>query len=122
MAEDLVAETFHRLLQALARRQGPRYHVRAWLYRVLHNLVVDHYRRQAQLALPLLEELPAEGGPEEEAQRRFTQEHVRRALLRLTPDHTSGPPPNTQGLPGNTPGQPGNTPGQPGSTPGHGRP
>ena len=86
VAEDLVAETFHRLLQALARGQGPRRHIQAWLYRVLHNLVVDHYRRQDQPALPLQEELPADGGPEEEVQRRFTQEHVRQALLRLTPD------------------------------------
>jgi RNA polymerase sigma factor (sigma-70 family) len=41
VAEDLVGETFHRLLQALATGQGPRRHIQAWLYRVLHNLILD---------------------------------------------------------------------------------
>lgn len=84
VAEELVAETFHRLLQALAKGQGPERHVQAWLYRVLHNLVVDHYRRPAVIELSTAEELPAESGPEEEVQRRIARERVRRALRKLT--------------------------------------
>jgi len=84
VAEDLVAETFHRLLQALAHGRGPQRHLQAWLYRVLHNLVVDHYRRPAAATLALDEALPAESGPEEEIQRRLAQERVRRALRKLT--------------------------------------
>lgn len=84
VAEDLVAEAFHRLLHALAQGRGPQRHIQAWLYRVLHNLVVDHYRRPAASTLSLGDDVPAESGPEEETQRRIAQERVRRALRKLT--------------------------------------
>lgn len=84
VAEDLVSEAFQRLLRALATGRGPRHHIQAWLYRVLHNLVVDYYRRPARSDLPLAEELPAEGGPEQDVQRSAAQERVRRALRKLT--------------------------------------
>ena len=45
-AEDLAAEVFSRMLEQLAAGRGPEQHLRAWLYRVAHNLVVDHTRRQ----------------------------------------------------------------------------
>ena len=85
-AEDVVAETFHRLLQALYRGQGPQRHIQAWLYRVTHNLAVDHYRREPARAAPLAEELPAETEPDEEVLRRMAQERIRPALHRLTSD------------------------------------
>lgn len=47
-AQDLTAETFHRFLDALKRDAGPRDHLSGWLYRVAHNLVVDHYRAQPE--------------------------------------------------------------------------
>jgi len=40
-AQDLMAETFQRLLDALRRGAGPREHLSAWLYRVAHNLAVS---------------------------------------------------------------------------------
>ncbi len=86
VAEDVVAETFQRLIQALHRGQGPRRHIQAWLYRVTHNLAVDHYRRDPPSLVPLTEELAAAEKPDEEMLRRLAQERVRLALRRLTPD------------------------------------
>ena len=45
-AEDLAAEVFSRMLAQFAEGRGPEQHLRAWLYRVAHNLVIDHARRQ----------------------------------------------------------------------------
>ncbi len=44
-AEDLTAKVFHKLLESLHVGRGPCRHLRAWLFRVAHNLVVDESRR-----------------------------------------------------------------------------
>jgi len=46
LAEDLTGELFLRVLQAIQNEQAWRDSFTAWLYRIAHNLVVDHYRRQ----------------------------------------------------------------------------
>lgn len=45
-AEECVAETFSRFLQTLHRGKGPRDHIRAYLYRIAHNWIMDVYRKQ----------------------------------------------------------------------------
>jgi RNA polymerase sigma-70 factor (ECF subfamily) len=45
-AEDLAGEVFARLLTHLAEGRGPKRHLKAWLYRVAHNLVIDDSRRR----------------------------------------------------------------------------
>jgi len=45
-AEDIVSETFFRFLRALGAGGGPKDHLRAYLYRIAHNLAVDHHRRR----------------------------------------------------------------------------
>lgn len=45
-AEDLTGEVFARFLAHMADGRGPRWHLKAWLYRVAHNLVVDESRRR----------------------------------------------------------------------------
>jgi RNA polymerase sigma-70 factor (ECF subfamily) len=87
LAEDCVAETFSRFLQALQANRGPTDYLQAYLYRVAHNWVVDHYRREPPPADVLTEELrDHQAGPEEEAGRRLRQERLRTALKQLTPD------------------------------------
>ncbi len=61
LAEECVAETFSRLLNALARGDGPRQHLQAYLYRVAHNWITDYYRRGEAGALPLDGELRVSG-------------------------------------------------------------
>jgi RNA polymerase sigma-70 factor, ECF subfamily len=46
-AEDLVQVAFLRLFDQL-RRHVPIENLRSWLYRVVHNLAVDHLRRQGK--------------------------------------------------------------------------
>jgi RNA polymerase sigma-70 factor (ECF subfamily) len=45
-AEDLTGEVFCRMLEQLAQGRGPKRHLKAWLYRVAYNLIVDNSRRQ----------------------------------------------------------------------------
>jgi RNA polymerase sigma-70 factor (ECF subfamily) len=45
-AQDLSADVFRRLLQALRKGGGPTRNLSAWLYRVAHNLIVDELRRR----------------------------------------------------------------------------
>jgi RNA polymerase sigma-70 factor (ECF subfamily) len=87
-ARDLAADLFNRLLQALQNGRGPTAHLRAWLYRAAHNLVVDHYRRQQHRRhLPLSDSLPAAGtDPAAQAADRMQAARVRAALQQLTPD------------------------------------
>jgi len=88
LAEDCVSETFSRFLKALRAGQGPRDHLKAYLYRVAHNWITDCYRRQPPPPLDLDESMRASDHlqPEEQADQRFAQENVRLALRSLTPD------------------------------------
>ncbi|MCJ7550303.1 MAG: sigma-70 family RNA polymerase sigma factor [Anaerolineae bacterium] len=45
-AEDLAQEVFHRLVETNGRGGRPIRNVKAWLYRVARNLVIDEARRQ----------------------------------------------------------------------------
>jgi RNA polymerase sigma-70 factor (ECF subfamily) len=89
-AEDLTSEVFRRFLQALRNGGGPTRQLRAWLYRVAHNLIVDHVRRgKHRNHEPLdgtLGETLADSaeGPERLAARTIVMEHVRGAMLELT--------------------------------------
>lgn len=88
-AEDLVAETFYRFLRALSAGGGPRDHLRAYLYRVTHNLAMDRHRRGHNRELAYSKEqeaLMAEDNPAVEAERSIQQEEARAALWRLTPE------------------------------------
>ena len=87
-ARDLTAEVFHRLLRAVQRGGAPDRHLKAWLYRTAHNIVIDHYRRQGHRQhLPLDEEMVnADDDPAASAERRLSGAQVRAALRRLTPD------------------------------------
>ena len=90
VAEDLVAETFSRFLKALERGGGPKEYLRAYLYRITHNLIIDSYRREPPPPLELEEELISEEGADpitimadlEDADR------VRNALRLITPEQS----------------------------------
>jgi RNA polymerase sigma-70 factor, ECF subfamily len=88
VAEDLVAETFRRFLSSLERGGGPKNHLKAYLYRILHNLITDFYRREPPPTLELEEELLEDKGPGPAslvAEEQDVQQ-VRRSLRLLTPD------------------------------------
>jgi len=88
LAEDCVAETFSRFLNALRTGQEPQDHLQAYLYRIAHNWITDTYRRQPPPPLDLDETLLADEDmpPEIQVVTRLEQEQVRLALRALTPD------------------------------------
>jgi RNA polymerase sigma-70 factor (ECF subfamily) len=89
LAEDLTGETFVRMLRAIREDHAWRTSFRAWLYRIAHNLIIDHARREPPAPhLPLEESLlPApEGDPVGSAEDGEAGEALRGALAQLTPD------------------------------------
>src|SRR3972149_10564918 len=87
LAEDCIAETFSRFLQSLHKGRGPRDHLQAYLYRMAHNWIVDHYRRGPSPGEELPERMQDTGfSPEEKTVHHLRQERLRTSLKKLTPD------------------------------------
>jgi RNA polymerase sigma-70 factor (ECF subfamily) len=86
-AEDLTAEVFQRFLEGIRDGRGPTSHLKAWLYRVAHNLTVDELRRRRYHEHePLDEDLrSADRAVGAQAQQAIRQQQVRQALRQLTP-------------------------------------
>ncbi len=86
VAEELVSETFFRFLGALERGGGPKEHLKAYLYRITHNLITDRFRREPPPSLELKEDrLPDEKpGPASVFSSRQDEEQVRGALRLIT--------------------------------------
>ena len=58
-AEDLTAETFVKALQAIRRFRPGQAPFGAWLYRIAHNVLVDHWRSRARLQATRLDDAAA---------------------------------------------------------------
>lgn len=88
LAEECVADTFTRFLQALRRGGGPSKAMKAYLYRMAHNWIVDHYRRADPPAVPLDAQQIADTSnlPAEQVRQVELRERLRAALYELTPD------------------------------------
>ncbi len=87
-AEECVAETFKRLLEALSKRKGPRDHIRAYLYRIAHNWITDQYRRQPLPDLSLEDRVLSDPnpGPHHAIEETQERERMREALMKLNPN------------------------------------
>jgi RNA polymerase sigma-70 factor, ECF subfamily len=89
LAEDCVAETFSRFLNALSAGGGPKDYLKAYLYRVAHNWITDRYRH-ARPETPLDQdlELPADekGEPHTLVADEMERQELRAALALLTPE------------------------------------
>jgi len=84
LAEDCVADTFHRFL--IAVRGGTSFeNIRAYLYRVAHNWITDHYRRHPPPSISLSDEFHSdpEGNPSHLVAEELDRQRVRAALLML---------------------------------------
>ncbi|HSL30381.1 MAG TPA: sigma-70 family RNA polymerase sigma factor [Anaerolineales bacterium] len=87
LAEDCVSDTFHRFLMAV--RAGTSIeNIRAYLYRVAHNWITDHYRRHPFPPVALEENMHAdpEGSPSQLVAQKLERQRMRAALLRLLPE------------------------------------
>ncbi len=85
-AEELVAETFHRFLISLRNGAGPRQHLSGYLFRILHNLITDRFRRKTPAAVPLEDDVEADSDPEGISDQRRRRAQARALLVQLTPD------------------------------------
>jgi RNA polymerase sigma-70 factor (ECF subfamily) len=86
-AEDLLSETFLRFLRSLQVGGGPKDHLRAYLYRTMHNLVVDRHRRNEPAWSELIaEQISADelSNPAVSVQRQLEGHEVRALLWQLT--------------------------------------
>ncbi len=89
-AEDIVAETFYRFLRSLVAGGGPVGHLKAYLYRVAHNLIVDRFRRNKPVALSLDPNLidlnRSSEDPAKKIESMNEQVEIRRYLWKLSAD------------------------------------
>lgn len=84
LAEECVSETFSRFLQVIRRGRSPEGNLRAYLYRMVHNWVVDHYRKQTpQVSLETATHPDPEGDLENRVHTRQETEQLRQALIHL---------------------------------------
>jgi RNA polymerase sigma-70 factor (ECF subfamily) len=86
LAEDLTANVFLKILDAVKAEKAWQLSFAAWIYRIAHNVVVDHYRRnEHERTLPLNELIATTtDDPVAAVDRIMSSESIRRAMLRLT--------------------------------------
>lgn len=88
LAEDLTGDVFTRMLDALPRYQMKGLPFRAWLYRIAHNLLVDHVRKMnhhSTVALDAAEEVGSDDEPGQTIEQLQLTERLQTALLNLEP-------------------------------------
>jgi RNA polymerase sigma-70 factor (ECF subfamily) len=85
-AEDLVADVFRSFLEQLRVQRGPTTYLKAWLYRVAHNLIVDELRRNKHRVHEQLDEEWRSPGPQvqDEVQQSLARQVTEAALRSLT--------------------------------------
>ena len=87
VAEDLTGLAFMRMLEAIRMGRAWRSSFSGWLYRIAHNLVIDHYRKRGRASFVDIDEVTAEspdGEPSHSVEARLDSERLRRALDQVT--------------------------------------
>ena len=87
LAEDIVSETFVRLLNASHNGKGPRSSMRGWLMGTVSNLINDHFRQSYNQPVTTstenLELAASVGNPALDVEHSDRQQAIREALLTL---------------------------------------
>lgn len=85
-AEDIAGEVFLKALQSLKSYQERGTPMQVWLFRIAHNLVVDHLRKMTKRKTVPIDTVPVEGGvdPASVAEKNVEFERVTRAMEQLT--------------------------------------
>ncbi len=88
LAEDCVSETFLRLLRSLQNRGGPKENLKAYLYRIAHNWITDHYKKKSSHEVELTDSLFRDGENQVENQvdRNLDLDSARSAVMDLSSD------------------------------------
>jgi RNA polymerase sigma-70 factor, ECF subfamily len=87
-AQDLTEETFIKVWETVKEKGTGIYNFKAWLYRIAHNLVVDHYRKSKEiLSLDNIAALSdGQPHPENIIQDEETQVQLMNAVAQLEPE------------------------------------
>ncbi len=92
VAEDLTGQVFMRMLEAVRTGRGWRTSFSGWLYRIAHNLVIDHYRRKQRATLVDIDDAePVQarsGDPVRSVENQYERERLRAALAKLTEEQS----------------------------------
>ena len=88
LSEDMTAQVFLKMLESIRDRKAWHSSFSGWLYRIAHNLVIDHYRRRDRHSSIDLEDAPTVAAdiedPVETAEMNIDAERLRAAIRRLT--------------------------------------
>lgn len=86
-AEDLAGEVFVKALESAGSYRERGIPMQAWLFRIAHNLVVDHLRKAAKRKTVPLDTVPieTETNPVTVAEKNLEFERVTRVMDKLTP-------------------------------------
>ena len=76
-AEDLTTQTFLRMLEAIGRFRWQSVPFSAWLFRIAHNLAIDHFRARRRVQPE--EEVPEPPGQEESSAEQQAMESIGQA-------------------------------------------
>ena len=87
-AEDLAGEVFVKALESLKSYKERGIPMQAWLYRIAHNLVVDHLRKATKRKTVPIDTVQIETGedPVATAEKSIEIERVNEAMQKLTPE------------------------------------
>jgi len=88
VAEDLTAQVFLKMLEAIRNRKTWHSSFSGWLYRIAHNLVIDSYRQRRYQVQISLDDAPtlvaADQNPVQATEMKLDAERLRAAIGRLT--------------------------------------
>jgi RNA polymerase sigma-70 factor (ECF subfamily) len=76
-AEDLTTQTFLKMLESINRFQWRSAPFSAWLFRIAHNLAMDHFRARRRLQTE--DEVPTPAGSEEQSAEELAMDSIGRA-------------------------------------------
>lgn len=92
LAEDLTGQVFMRMLEAVRTGRGWHSSFSGWLYRIAHNLVIDHYRRKGRTTFIYIDDAEPvhaqTGDPVRSVENQFEHDRLRTALTKLTEEQS----------------------------------
>ena len=90
LAEDLTAQVFLKMLESIRDQKAWHSSFSGWLYRIAHNLVIDHYRRRDRQSTVELDDATPQASDTDDpiatAELHIDAERLRAAIRRLTDD------------------------------------
>ena len=88
LAEDLTAQVFLKMLEAIRKKNAWHSSFSGWLYRIAHNIVIDYYRRRDRHTQVSIDDAPTltatKHNPVQSAELSMDVEQLRAAIGRLT--------------------------------------